>query len=216
MTILIGYKLSDRVILASDRLRVKIDDSGKVLAPKNNAADKIRIIRNSIAIGTAGLGTLGDSAVMAIRTSITDPLVTPDYSLDEVIICCQEHFRFLYGQFKKYNPNLYHPMLFLLGRTDPHSKEPFLYSFESDLNFQKSVNLDWVVRGPLNEENQVRSIIASRVSSLPLIGNAEIDSAMFMEPFAESIKAASINSDSVGSDILGMMVGDFPSKVAHF
>lgn len=210
MTILIGYRFNDRVLFVADRLRVKIDDHGNVLSQKNSV-EKVRIVRPSIAIATAGLGSLGDAVVTAIRFSICDPIKTPNYSADETIKCCQDHFRFLHTQFAKYNPEAYNVMVFLLGGVDPKTKQSFLYSFESSNNFTQSENLQWIVRGPHKEETEAKNIIASQLERLEYVDHNTLPSI-----FAETIKTVSVASDSVGSDCRAVLVGDFPYLTAEF
>ncbi|MBO8169313.1 MAG: hypothetical protein H0Z35_09050 [Thermoanaerobacteraceae bacterium] len=209
LTIIIGYRFDDRVLFVSDTLRVKIDNQGNTLSAKNTSTEKLRLVRPNIAIATAGLGTLGDAAVMAIRNAIFDPQDTPDYSVEEVIECCQEHFRFLHKQFKKYNPNAYDVMVFLLGGYDPKSKKAFLYNFESDNNFNRSENLTWIVRGPSMEENIVKSLITSKLAHIPNPHENNLSSL-----FANAIKMVSQCSNTVGSTCSALLVGNFHHKVA--
>ena len=203
MTIIAGYRFDQGVLFVADKMRVKITNSGATQGTISNSTKKIRMVRPSIAIATAGLGTLSDAAVMAIRNAIFDPTNQPEWTLDEVINCCQNHFRFLHQQFKRYNPYSYNQMFFTLGGVDPICKKSFLYSFESDLNFDKSENQDLIVRGPSFEENFAKDIIQQNLNQ-----NEGLDHQIVGDIFSSAIKVVSKHSDSVGDSCLAVFVRD--------
>ena len=207
MTVIIGYRLNDKVIFATDSVRPRAYDRANRARANYNINERIVLVRPSIAVAAVGPSALCEAAVTAIRCAIFDTANQPERTLTDTITCCRDHFCFLYEQSRKYNPQTPDFLVFLLGGTDPETGESFLFSFHSRDAFQKSENLNWIVCGPSQEEMFVRNLMVNQMQNIGKLN----DQGMLLL-FADFIKTASGFSHAVSSNCYGMFVGDFPCK----
>lgn len=190
MTILIGAKLKDSVLFVSDTLRNIINVDGTYGGIETQRSQKMRMIRKSGIIATAGMGTQGESAARQIQSFIQ---YGEKRSVDQIVDCCIDVLKFSRESVIKYNPDIsYNKLAAVIGGIDEETGTPYLYFTYSDLEFNL-IKQDVVCIGVNEIASRIEPQIKSFIQQYP-----NGDFLLYASTFSRILRNESRESRDVG------------------
>ncbi len=136
VTLILAQEFESGIVVASDMLRISIDENGKYIEDHKNEALKISILHNRIGVAIAGLGSLGDSCIKGAQSIFAGKKDVPQHEIKK---CCQEYFQFAMQQFSLYRPEYSSSgMSFLIFGYETISNQPYMYYYNSSNNFTET------------------------------------------------------------------------------
>jgi hypothetical protein len=133
MTILIGFKSQEDLILMADRMSSRINHDG-VLAGENSRVDKVELLHPKAMFSTAGISQLGT----AVKSVLTNTLnFNEDLTKDQILNAVKETLVYCHELFVKTNPHVtYTDLAAILGGYEDNMEAFYLYGFSSVNNFE--------------------------------------------------------------------------------
>ncbi len=135
MTLILAQKYDQGIVIASDMLRVNLDNESNNVGVSNDKILKIQILHKGIGIAVSGLGSLSDSCKMAIQSIFK---AKSEASFDEVKSCAIDYFKFAQQQFSTYAPEHSAGMSFLLFGFDENGTN-VMFHYDSRTEFNEVV-----------------------------------------------------------------------------
>jgi 20S proteasome alpha/beta subunit len=134
MTLVLAQKYVEGIVVASDMLRVVMDNQGNKKGVLGEETLKIQILHKGIGIAVSGFGNLSDSCVMAVRSILK---AKNKVSIDEVKRCVLNYFKFAQEQFSTYAPEYSIGMSFLLFGFD-ENQTSFMFHYDSRNKYEEA------------------------------------------------------------------------------
>jgi 20S proteasome alpha/beta subunit len=194
MTLIIGYKLEDYVVLTADTVRCAINPTSKEILFTEEAR-KIHQVFDNIAVGSSGINSCGP--ILNIR-SIFEPHTST--TLSNIVKCTNECFNTYFNTFKKYNSTIQEPLYNIIAGIDPEYNSPFLYSFNSNNSFLEKNEDKLIVIGYKSSEVYEELLIELEKRKISNYND-------YIILFAETIRKYANYTDFVGKKTLSKIFG---------
>lgn len=188
MTILIGFRFDNGVIIAVDKKTSDLNISGEDLGT-HTLTKKITTIQRSMLMATAGLG-IGNNLRDLMRVILD---YRQEINVQEAMEYISSTLQHTYNLFRKVNPEIqYNDLVALVGGYDKEKKKSFLYRFSNLNNFIPTLSQQLIIESPSDEiTSSIRNHIAKNINT--------VNDALELAPIlAQAIR--NINSPSVSKE----------------
>jgi len=163
LTILIGFRFDNGVIIAADKKNSDLNFSGENVGTYK-LIEKVTAIQRSMLMATAGLG-IGENLRDLMRVILNSRQEINVQDAMEYVSSTMQH---TYNLFRKVNPEIkYNDLVALVGGYDKEKKESFLYQFSNLNNFTPTLTQQLAIESPSDKiTSSIRNYINENIRNI--------------------------------------------------
>ncbi|MCM3109972.1 hypothetical protein [Lederbergia lenta] len=139
MTLLLGYKLENEIIFASDSLTVTTDSNDNIIKKIENPTQKIKYVVKNAMVATGG-SDMSDDIIELTRSTASGMNLT----VNQYINMTKEYFKESLKIHEKWSSDRSY-IFYMIGGFIKN--EPFIYTFEKRNKFNRMIISSFVARG---------------------------------------------------------------------
>jgi len=193
LTILIGFKYNEEVMLTADNLSSTINNDG-TFTGETSHTDKISLINPKVLIATAGVSQIG----AAVKNTLLNTIYFNQHlNKDQIVTFVQQTLNFCHNQFKAANPQVeYLDLAAIIAGKDEETDNYYLYSFSSVDNFSpvECTNDGYFVVAPNSEvENNIKSYLRANLNRI----TSSITLASLLSEAIRNVNCVDVSKDTL-------------------